>query len=231
MIIERDLIISVLKLTAKGSATLESINKDAKVPHSIAVKLLKKLQSDNLIYLKGDSIEVQSESRLRLAVKAVELGVDVERMSDFLKWQEFEGIAALALERNGYAVAKNVRFRHAGRKWEIDVVGCRKPLVICIDCKHWHHGMHPATVRKMVKAQAERVQAFSETLPSVSLEIECTRWERAKLIPVILSLISGGFKFHQAVPIVPVLQLQDFLSQLPAYVESVKYFAKGFSHL
>ena len=231
MAINRDVLISVLKLTKEGPAARENINKDAKVPSSVALKLLRKLQNDGLIYLRNDVVEADSESRLRLAVKAVELGADVERMSDFLKWQEFEGIAALALERNGYFVVKNVRFKHAGRRWELDVIGCRKPLVVCIDCKHWHHGMHPSVLKKMAEAQTQRVKALSETLPNVSLEIECTNWEKAKLVPVILSLISSGFKFHENVPIVPVLQFQDFLSQLPACVESVKYFAKEFSHL
>jgi hypothetical protein len=48
---------------------------------------------------------------------------------------------------------------------------------------------------------------------------------------VILSLFPSSFKFCDNVPIVPVLQLQDFLIQLPAQVESLMYFVKKFSHL
>ncbi|HLE76095.1 MAG TPA: hypothetical protein VI864_08690, partial [Candidatus Bathyarchaeia archaeon] len=61
--------------------------------------------------------------------------------------------------------------------------------------------------------------------------IECAKWDKAKLVPAILVLLPGSFKFYDKVPIVPVLQLQDFLSQLPAYTESLKYFLKEFSHL
>jgi Holliday junction resolvase-like predicted endonuclease len=221
MAVERDLIMSLLKLTKDGPVLFESINRDARIASCIARKLLEKLQNEDMIYLKHNTIEADSSSRLKLAVKAASLGADVEHVSDLLRWQEFEEIAAIALKNNGYIVAKNVRFKHAGRKWEIDVVGCKKPLVTCIDCKHWHHGMSPSVLKKIV----------AESLPKISLDIECAKWEKAKFIPAVLALIPSSFKFYDSVPIVPVLQLQDFLSQLPCYTDSLKYFSKEFDHL
>jgi Holliday junction resolvase-like predicted endonuclease len=226
MSIERDLIKSILKLTVNGSVSRERINKDAKIASDIALKLLRRLQNDDVVHLRDNIVEANDSCRLKLAVKAVTLGADVERISGFLRWQEFEDIAAIALERNGYVVAKNVRFKCAGRKWEIDIVGCKKPLVICIDCKHWRHGMSPSALKKIVEAQVERTRALSESLPNISLKIECAKWDKAKLVPAILVLTPGSFKFYDKVPIVPVLQLQDFLNQLPAYIESLKYLLK-----
>jgi Holliday junction resolvase-like predicted endonuclease len=231
MSLERELILSILKLTDNGSVSRESVIKDAKIASGIVLKFLRQLQNDEMVYLRGNMVEAYGNCRLKLAVRAVALGADVERISDFLRWQEFEDIAAIALERNGYVVAKNVRFKHAGRKWEIDIVGCKKPLVISIDCKHWHHGMSPSALKRIAESQVERTRALAESLPSVSLEIECTKWDKAKLVPAILVLMPSGFKFYDKVPIVPVLQLQDFLSQLPAYVESLKYFLREFNHL
>lgn len=231
MVIEIALIMSILKLTKNGPSPSESINKDAKIPADVASKLLRKFQTDGMVYLSGNNVGADTGSRLKLAVRAIALGADIERVSDFLRWQEFEEIAAIALERNGYVVAKNVRFKHAGRKWEIDIVGCKKPLVICIDCKHWRHGMAPSALKRIAEAQVERTRALAESLPHVSLEIECAKWNKAKFIPAVLSLTQGSFKFYDMVPIVPVLQLQDFLSQLPAYTESLKYFLKEFDHL
>lgn len=231
MSIERELIISILKLTVNGSVSRECINKDAKIASGIALKLLRRLQNDEMVYLRGNMVEADGNCRLKLAVKAVALGADVERISGFLRWQEFEEIAAIALERNGYVVAKNVRFKHAGRKWEIDIVGCQKPLVLCIDCKHWRHGISPSALKRIAESQVERTRALAESLPNISLEIECAKWDKAELVPAILVLMPGSFKFYDRVPIVPVLQLQDFLSQLPAYVESLKYFLREFNHL
>jgi Holliday junction resolvase-like predicted endonuclease len=231
MVIERNLLISLLKLTKNGYVLIKDVNKDSKIAYDITRKLLKKLQNEGVLHLKGDFVEVHSDGRLRLAFKAASLGADIEHISDFLHWQEFEDIAALALESNGYIVTKNLRFKHVGRRWEIDVVGCRKPLVLCVDCKHWQRGLKPSALRRIVEAQVKRAQALSDTLPITSLRIECVKWDKAKFLPVILSLIPSSFKFYYDVPVVPVLQLQDFLMQLPAQVESLTYFMKGFSHL
>jgi Holliday junction resolvase-like predicted endonuclease len=229
--VERNLVISLLKLTKEGPVLIESVNKDARIPSAIAIKLFEKLQNEGLIYLKQDSIEVDINSRLKLAVKAASLGADVEHISNLLCWQEFEEIAALALKNNGYIVENNVRFKHAGRKWEIDVVGCRKPLVICIDCKHWQRGMAPSVLKRIVDSQVERTRALADSLPNIALKLECTKWDKAKFVPSVLSLIPGTFKFYDKVPVVPVLQLQDFINQLPAYTESLKFFPKTFNSL
>jgi Holliday junction resolvase-like predicted endonuclease len=231
MAVERELLISILKLTKNGSVLIENVKKDSRVTFSIAVKLLENLQNEGAIYLKNDAVETDSYGRLKIAIKALAHGADVETVSNLLRWQEFEEIAAVALERNGYIVAKNVRFKHEGRRWEIDVVGCKKPIVLCIDCKHWHHGMSPSALKRIAEAQAQRTRALADSLPSASLKIECVKWKGAKFVPAILSLIHGRFKFYDQVPIVPVLQLQDFLNQLPAYTDSLKTFSTIFRHL
>ena len=231
MSVECNLIISLLKLTQKGAVLTERVNRDARIPSLTTRKLLKKLQNEGLVYLKQDGIEVESSSRLKLAVKAVSLGADVERISNLLCWQEFEEITALALKNNGYVVSNNVRFKNATRRWEIDVVGCKKPLVICVDCKHWQHAITPSALKRIVNSQVERTRAFADSLPNIALKLECVKWTEAKFIPCILSLMPSSFKFYYEVPIVPVLQLQDFLNQLPVYTESLKYFPKSFNSL
>jgi hypothetical protein len=231
MSVERNLIISLLKLTKEGPVLTESVNRDARIPSATARKLLGKLQNEGLVYLKSESVEVDSSMRLKLAVKAASLGADVEHISNLLCWQEFEEIAAFALKNNEYAVANNVRFKHVARKWEIDVVGCKKPLVICIDCKHWQHAIAPSVLKRIVDLQVERTRALVDSLPSISLNLECTKWSNAKFIPSVLSLMPSSFKFYDKVPVVPIFQLQDFLNQLPAYTESLKFFPKTFNSL
>jgi len=231
MSVERNLLISILKLTRKGPVSSENLNKDAHIPSMTSRKMLAKLQNEGLVHLEQDRIEVESSSRLKLAIKAASIGAELECISKLLCWQEFEEIAAFALKSNGYEVSNNVRFKSASRRWEIDVVGCKKPLVICIDCKHWQHAITPSALKRIVNSQVERTKAFADSLPNVALKLECTKWSWAKFIPAILSLITSSFKFYYEVPIVPVLQLQDFLNQLPVYTESIKYFPKTFNSL
>jgi len=231
MNVEKNLLISILKLTKNGPVSDKLVKNEAKILMEIAAKLLRKLQNDGLVYLRKDLVEVDAHQRLRLAVRAIELGADVESVSGFLQWKEFEDIAAVALERNRYSVTRNLRFRHAGRRWEIDVVGCKKPIVLCIDCKHWHRSMYPSVLKKIVEEQVERTFALASSIPNPSYKrIEFASWNKVELVPAVLSLVAGRFKFYGDVPIIPVLQLQDFLNQLPAYADSLKHITKNLSN-
>ncbi len=174
---------------------------------------------------------MDSGSRLKLAVKAITLGADVQHVGNLLCWQEFEEIAAYALQNYGYTVQNNVRFKYAGRRYEIDVVGCSKPNVVCIDCKHWQHAITQSALRKIVEEQIARTKALTDSLPNPKLNLECTKWSSAKFFPAVLSLMPSAFKFYYEVPIVPILQLQDFLNQLPVYAETLKYYPKMFPSL
>ncbi|MEM3759656.1 MAG: hypothetical protein QXZ02_00930 [Candidatus Bathyarchaeia archaeon] len=217
MNIEINLIISILKLTKNGSVSNEILKKDARVPSQIVEKLLGKLQNEGFLYLRKSFVNADNIQRLRLAVYAIELGADFERVCGFLGWKEFEGMAAVILERNGYAVEKNLWFRRSGKRWEIDVVGYKKPIILCVDCKHWHHGMHPSALKKVAEEQRKRAMALAESLPALVGRFEFASWDKAKIVAAVLSLIPGRFKFYDEVPIVPVLQFNDFINQLPAY--------------
>jgi hypothetical protein len=124
-----------------------------------------------------------------------------------------------------------LRFRQGGRRWEMDIVGCRRPIVACVDCKHWRRGLHPSKLRGAVEEQVRRTLAFSEFLPNPAVRIECASWKEARFVPVVLSLMPASFKFHNGTPIVPILQLQDFLAQLPMCMNSLRIFDRTQSHL
>ncbi len=224
MNIDAKVIISLLRVTKEGPVSHELIKKWSNVPIDTIQKLLKKLQNDGLVYVHGKIVEASDLQRVKLAILALQSGADLEQVSGFLQWKEFESIAAIAFERNGYEVEKNLRFKHAGKRFEIDIIGCKKPLAISIDCKHWHHGLHQSSLRRIVEEQAERTSALAQSLPTPSVKIEGLSGGNIRLVPAVLSLIAGRFKFYDKVPIIPILQLQDFISQLPVYVDSLKYF-------
>lgn len=228
---ERNLLISVLKSTKEGSGLLKDVNTGAKLPAEACMRLLQKLQNENLLYLQGDKVQTTEENRIKIAIKAASLGADIQEISHHLCWQEFEKIAAVALKTNGYTVYNNVHFKQEDRRWEIDVVGCRKPLVVCIDCKHWQHSITQSALRKIVEAQIERTEALALALPNPKLKLECAQWDKAKFVPAILVLFPSAFKFYYEVPVVPVLSLQDFICQLPMHLEHVKVFSHAYSKL
>ncbi|MCL1970018.1 MAG: hypothetical protein FWF66_00905 [Candidatus Bathyarchaeota archaeon] len=231
MSIERTLIVSLLKLTQKSQVLTSHLKNDAKLPTETTLNLLEKLQAEDLLSIKNNIIQVSTNDRIKLSIKAVSLGADIQHISDLLSWQEFEEITTIALHNNGFTIHKNLRFKTPNRKWEIDAIGCKQPIVICIDCKHWGHAISLSTLSKIATAQADRTKALAETLPNPKLQIECTKWKNAQFIPAILSLVPSNFKFCNNIPIVPILQLQDFLHQLPAYMYQLQTCPKTFNHI
>ncbi len=222
---------SLLKLTKNGATSIESINIDAKLTNETSAFLLSKLQSEELVNLEGESVKVNTESRLKLAVKVVQLGADLERISDLLAWQEFETMASLAMEFNWYTTVKNLHFAFEKKRWEIDVVGWKKPLVVCVDCKQWHHGLRQSSLRRISEMQSARTEQFAQAMPGKTVNCSFTKWEKALFVPVVLSLFDSSVKFCDSIPVVPVLKLQDFIHQLALNLDCVKTFARKFTHL
>ena len=225
MTVERNLLISVLKLTKTGPIEAKLVSRDAHIPTQVADQVLRKFSDVNLVKYVDELIEVSSNQRARMAIHAVKLGADIERVCNVLEWKEFENITATAFEADNYAVKKRFRFKWAGRRWEIDVLGCKKPLVACVDCKQWHRNWRRSAIIKTVELQVERTHALAEALVSLREKIGLVNWKQATLVPIVLSLVPSPFKFYSDVPIVPVLQLPDFLNELLAHINSLKHFS------
>jgi len=230
MRLERELLISLLKLTRLGPVQKRLVCKDARVPVLAAEELFEKLASEGFVTQRKNLVEASPTQRVRMAFHAVKLGADFERVCKFLEWVEFENIASEAFAANSFDVKRRFRFKQAGRMWEIDILGHRQPLVVCVDCKHWHHGWQRAAIMKAAEAQIERTKALADALPNLYKKAKLESWKQATLIPIILSLTPAPLKFHQNVPIVTILQLRDFLNELPAHAELLTHFTKIISN-
>ena len=223
MIIERTVLLSLLKLTQEGPISKGLVSKDARVPIQVADEVLENISGEGLVQLRDKTVEASTNQRVRIAIRAIRLGTDFERVCRALRWDEFENITATAFLANNFAVIKRFHFKDAGRRWEIDVVGCREPIVACVDCKHWRHGWGKSASAKAVEAQVERTEALARALPTHQ-KLALSDWRKAILIPVVLSLVPAPLKFYRNTPIVPILQLQNFLNELPAHVNTLRHF-------
>ena len=225
--IHREVFMSILKLTLKGPVSKALLSRDARVPSQVTDEVLRRFFDDGLVWLTDKTIETSLSQRVKIAIKALESGADFEKVCGFLSWQEFESIAVMAFGANNFLVEKRFRFTWANRRWEIDVLGCKEPLIVCVDCKHWHHGWGRSAITKAVEAQIERTKTLTEILHSshiIPKKLGLTSWKQGILIPLILSLVPGPFKFYKKSPIVPILQLQSFLSELLAYADTLMCF-------
>ena len=215
---EREILISILKLTREGPASIELIAKNSRIPLSVVEGQIKNFLSLNLAEKKGVLIRVSPLQRLKIAFRAISLGADIERVCRNLSWKEFEDVAVTAFQTNGYSTIKHFRFRHENRMWEIDVLAIKGKIVVCVDCKRWMKRLTASTMSRIVKAQMKRVKALSKSLSKIMDTLLFLSEGKIFLIPVILSLVPASSKFCNGVPIVPILQLQNFLNELPANI-------------
>jgi len=223
LLTRRRVLVSVLKLTKNGPVEERLVRKDAGVPAEVLDSLLKEIENLGLIRRRRGAVEASRFQRVKIALHILRLGGDPERACEHLEWDEFEDVTVVAFEINGYAVRKHFRFKWAGRRWEIDVLGCKRPYIVCVDCKHLRKRWAGSTVTKAVEMQMQRVSMLSEALPFLREAAGVTSWKKAYLIPTVLSLLPAPSKFYGGVPVVPILQLQDFLGELPAHLRALAF--------
>jgi len=181
------------------------------------------LEEAGVITLADEEIHVTSEQRMRIAELALSRGADPERVATELRWQEFEGLAAHILDTEGYVTANHFIFRDSARKYEIDVIGAKEPMVLCVDCKHWHHGWAPSKIMAAARNQMLRVLCLSEAYAFYVRKLRIASWRSAQLLPIVLTLADVSSKMVDGVPIVSALRLRDFLCQVNPWDERLRF--------
>ena len=148
--------------------------------------------------------------RLQTALFAIKLGADVESVSEYLTWQDFESITGLILEKKDFDVTKN--FILTKPRMEIDVVGTKMDIALLIDCKHWKT-MSKSALYEIVKKQVERVKRYVAD-------------ENMSALPVIVTLHQEEIQFIENVPIVPIMKLSSFLDEFVGNLDSLASIEK-----
>ena len=148
--------------------------------------------------------------RLQTALFAIKLGADVESVSEYLTWQDFESITGLILEEKNFDVTKNLILTKP--RMEIDVVGKKMDIALLIDCKHWKT-MSKSSLDEIVKKQVERVKRYVAD-------------ENMSALPVIVTLHQEQIQFVENVPIVPIMKLSSFLDEFVGNLDSLASIEK-----
>ena len=103
---------------------------------SVAKSALNYLKVNNIGSVSKNSVKFSGSDRIHAAVLALEMRCDIEQVSTYLSWKDFEKLASDLLRSFGYRTRSNVRF--AKPRMEIDVVGTSSDgFTIAVDCKHW----------------------------------------------------------------------------------------------
>ncbi|MFX0089481.1 MAG: hypothetical protein ACFFA1_04730 [Promethearchaeota archaeon] len=216
------ILMNVLRLTKDaGNTTLSEIEDTVNSSSEKILHILNSVESIVPIEIDENKLAIDSKGRLYLASEIVALGGDPENVAAFLRWQEFEEFCTEVLERNSFQCTKRLRFKQDSW-WEIDVVGGKKPIILCIDAKHW--SLRPgksAAIRRLIDKHIDRVRAFAQVLPTLKTKLGFLEWKKATLIPGVVTLFQEAVELHQNVPVVPFFKFNQFIQELSVYSDQV----------
>ena len=221
--IKREVILSILK-TSPNEVTVKELYEICRVPKEVIDETLRSLKTEALISVEDSEVKTNSEQRINLALKAVKLGGDIEQICKFISWREFEDVTASAFSLNDYRIRRNFRFSWAERRWEIDVIAMKNPIIVCVDCKYWKKGLTRHSIAEIVKDHVERTKVFTEALKTLGGNLNLKGLVNIVSVPTIVSLHSASLKFYKKVPIVPILQLHSFINDLPVHIDLLRRF-------
>ncbi len=214
------LYVTILRETEKTPrCRVEKIAAGVGIGKAATVELLCKLQCQDLMALDDEEVVITPEQRMRMAMFAVAQGSDPEAVSRRLRWQEFESLADRVLTQNGYDTRIHFVFKHVGRRFEIDVLGAKEPLLLCIDCKHWQYGWGPSRITAAVRNQLLRVTSLSQSFRQHESRLGTSQWKSVRMLPVLLTLADVSSRIVNRVPTVSALRFGTFLSEIDPWVE------------
>ena len=205
------LIIRGIRAIIPGGMSEHDFSVASEMDEFSAKELLQIFLQNGIGVLDENIVEFQNSDRIKASIFAIRNGATIEDVSEFLSWQNFEGLVSRVLDENGFNVQKNLILTKP--RMEIDVVGVKLGISILIDCKHWKR-MTQSALNDIVNKQVERVKRYVEKTESTSA------------IPVIVTLHQEKVNFVNKVPIVPVMQLSSFLDEFYGNLDKMKTIEK-----
>jgi hypothetical protein len=174
--------------------------------NSVAKSLLSYLQANDIgYYLSRDEVRFSASDKIYAALLALRVGGDIEQVSTYLTWKDFEKLASELLTSFGYRTRTNVRL--AKPRMEVDVVGTALDgFTLAVDCKHWKRN-NLSSISSFCEKQAARAKRLIEHDKSIS-----------QVVPVVLTLHTESVSFVHGVPLVPILKFRSFLLDVKGFL-------------
>jgi hypothetical protein len=175
---------------------------------SVARSMLDFLAANNVGSMSKSTIKFSASDRLHVAVLALQMSHDIEHISRYLSWKDFEKLASEVLSSFGYHTRTNVIL--VKPRMEIDVVGTSiDGFTIAVDCKHWKRSNLSSLSNFSQKqvARAERLLKHDRTISQV--------------VPVMLTLHAESVRFAGGVPLVPIHRFRSFVMDVKGFLPEV----------
>ena len=181
---------------------------------SVAKSVLDYLGANNIGSVSKNLVKFSGTDRISAAVLALQRGCDIEQVSRYISWKDFEKLASQLLVSSGFSTRTNVRFTKP--RMEIDVVGTGSDgFTIAVDCKHWKRN-NLSSISKFSQMQVARAERLIKYDKSIS-----------QVVPVILTLHAESARFVGGVPLVPIHKFRSFIIEVKGFLPEI-YVASTF---
>jgi Restriction endonuclease len=203
-----DLLVKVLAaIEPEKVITLDNFQQACGVTsRSVATSVFDYLESNNIGSIYDDnSIKFSGSDKIHAALLALKIRADIEQVSTYLSWKDFEKLASELLRSFGYYTRTNLRISKP--RMEIDVVGTGSDgFAIAVDCKHWKRS-NLSSISNFCKKQAARANRLIEHDKNVS-----------HVVPVVLTLHTESVSFIDRVPLVPIHKFRSFIVDIKGFL-------------
>jgi hypothetical protein len=216
--VKREVLKTLLRIKRSEEWSLTKLSEEANMPVEVVKNVL--MEVADFVTVKDDATSIAGYGKVQIAVLCLNLGADPSYISRHLDWRGFEEFAAKIVDAYGYAVYKNYRFKSVNRRWEIDVLAIKKPVLLCLNCKHFLK-QRWASLKKAALEELERAEALKQALPRLKLEPKPS--EGWKILPALVTLIAPKSKVYDKIPIVRITELGNFLEELALYTDSLRF--------
>lgn len=127
---------------------------------------------------------------------------DLERVSKEVVWQNFERLVGFIFEANNFQVNINKVKTLNKRRRQYDVIAKKNDQTYLIECKKWSGDRYRlSAIKKAIEKHKDRTEFYRNLTGE-------------NAIPILVTFIEEDVKFHEDVPIVPILRLNSFINEI-----------------
>jgi hypothetical protein len=127
---------------------------------------------------------------------------DLEIVSEAVIWQNFERLAAFIFEKNDFRVTINTVKTGNKKRRQYDVISWKRDQTFLVECKKWSGSRYRLSALKKAIEQHKERTTFYESIMNEDA------------IPLVVTLVEEEIHLYEGVPIVPILKLNSFISEL-----------------
>ena len=181
-----------------GGISVKDFSMATQTSEALAAQILDNFMQNGIGTYENSLIYFEKNDKLKTSLLAISMGAAIDEVSRLLEWQDFESLAAEILEKRDFNTTRSLILTNP--RMQIDVVGIKSGTALLIDCKHWQR-MNQSSLQSAVKKQIERTRQF------------LSKEKVQAAIPAIVTLYEYNIKFIDAVPIIPIYQLDAFCDE------------------